>query len=85
MPSIVLERVVAACLILITSSLPSAYESPRFPRDPLLGARHALAKVKFEPVSREMIAACTMLAGSKRADGVWFIYVCSKRICLSMS
>jgi hypothetical protein len=74
MPSIVLERVVAACLILMTSSLSSAYESPRFLRDPLLGARYELAKVKFEPVSREMIAACAMLAGSKRADGVWFIY-----------
>lgn len=74
MPSIAISRLIAAAMILTACPSTWGNETPQFLTDPLVGLRYKLAQVQFEPVSPGLAAACPMLAGSKRMDGVWFIY-----------
>lgn len=74
MPFTAISRLITAVMILIACPATWGNETPQFLSDPLLGLRYKLAQVQFEPVSAGLGAACPMLAGSERMDGVWFIY-----------
>lgn len=74
MPFIAVSRLIAAAIILTASPSTWGNETPQSLTDPLLGLRYKLAQVQFEPVSAALTAACPVLAGSERMNGVWFIY-----------
>lgn len=75
MPSIVLNRFVAASVLSFAScSALAELPSPRILTEPVLGLRYEAAKVKFEPLPGQAIANCEYMVDNEDWRNVWFIY-----------
>ena len=66
--------VLAATLAMATASSVAALPSPRILSEPVLGLRYEAARVKFEPLSKQIIANCENMDGNAEWQSVWFIY-----------
>ena len=75
MSFIALSRFVAAAtLALATASSVAALPSPRILSEPVLGLRYETARVKFDPLPRQVIANCENMDSNAEWQSVWFIY-----------
>jgi len=74
MHSIAPSCFLAAVFAVTTCSALAALPSPRILSEPVLGLRYEAARVKFDPVPRQVIASCENLADNDEWQNVWFIY-----------